>query len=74
MAGLLAAATPHLNALKAGAFAFGAVIGWNTYFINRYGKDVVIGDLAGSSRRLVEARYSRSSRQSPCCSRTTAWV
>src|SRR5262249_21775684 len=38
--------TTHLAAMEGGAFAFGAVIGWNAYFINRYRKDVVIGDLA----------------------------
>jgi hypothetical protein len=30
-----------------GAFLFGAVIGWNAYFVNRYRKaDVQLGDLA----------------------------
>jgi hypothetical protein len=33
-------------AQKWGAMGFGAVIGWFAYFINRYRKDVVIGDLA----------------------------
>ncbi|WP_083587301.1 hypothetical protein [Agrococcus sp. Marseille-P2731] len=28
-----------------GAFAFGAVIGWFIYFLNRYRKEVVLGDL-----------------------------
>lgn len=34
-------------ALHWGALGFGMVVGWNAYFINRYRKDVVIGDLAG---------------------------
>jgi hypothetical protein len=46
MAGPVAAAVTHQGALDVGAFAFGMVIGWNIYFINRYRKDVVIGDLA----------------------------
>jgi hypothetical protein len=46
MVAFLAAAVPHETALKWGAFAFGAVVGWNAYYINRYRKDVVIGDLA----------------------------
>jgi uncharacterized membrane protein YeaQ/YmgE (transglycosylase-associated protein family) len=46
MLGLLATAVPHETALKWGALAFGSVIGWNAYFINRYRKDVLIGDLA----------------------------
>jgi hypothetical protein len=46
MASPLVAATTHLVALEIGAFSFGAVLGWNAYFINRYRKDVVIGDLA----------------------------
>lgn len=29
-----------------GAFAFGLVIGWFTYFVNRYRKDVALGDVA----------------------------
>jgi hypothetical protein len=29
-----------------GAFGFGALIGWNVYYVNRYRKDVAIGDLA----------------------------
>jgi len=28
-----------------GAFAFGAVIGWFTYFVNRYRSEVVLGDV-----------------------------
>jgi hypothetical protein len=31
---------------RIGAAAFGAVIGWNAYFVNRYRQSVVIGDLA----------------------------
>lgn len=31
---------------KWGAFAFGVVVGWVLYFLNRYRKDVGIGDLA----------------------------
>lgn len=46
MAGVVAAATTHLAAMETGAFGFGAVLGWNAYFINRYRKDVLIGDLA----------------------------
>src|SRR2546430_17072246 len=46
MASPLLAATTHLFALEIGSFSFGAVLGWNAYFINRYRKDVVIGDLA----------------------------
>jgi hypothetical protein len=46
MASPLVAVTTHLVALEIGAFSFGAVLGWNAYFINRYRKDVVIGDLA----------------------------
>jgi hypothetical protein len=46
MAGVVAATTTHLFAMEIGAFGFGAVLGWNAYFINRYRKDVVIGDLA----------------------------
>jgi len=30
-----------------GAAGFGMVVGWNVYYVNRYRKDVVIGDLAG---------------------------
>jgi hypothetical protein len=44
--GTFVAAVAHETALKWGAFAFGSVIGWNIYFINRYRKDVVIGDLS----------------------------
>jgi len=29
-----------------GAFAFGLVIGWFTYFVNRYRSEVVLGDVA----------------------------
>lgn len=29
-----------------GAFAFGLVIGWFTYFVNRYRREVVLGDVA----------------------------
>jgi hypothetical protein len=43
---LIVAATTHLGAMEFGAFWFGAVLGWNAYFINRYRKDVLIGDLA----------------------------
>ena len=30
-----------------GAAGFGLVMGWNAYYINRYRKNVVVGDLAG---------------------------
>jgi len=46
MPGLIVAATTHLGIMEGGAFAFGMVVGWNAYFINRYRKDVVIGDLS----------------------------
>jgi hypothetical protein len=36
--------TPAIT--KIGAFCFGAVIGWYAYFLNRWRKDIVIGDLA----------------------------
>jgi len=26
---------------------FGAIVGWTAHFINRYRKDILIGDLAG---------------------------
>jgi hypothetical protein len=42
----IVAATQAPDVLKWGAFAFGALVGWNAYFINRYRKDVLIGDLA----------------------------
>ena len=29
-----------------GAFAFGLVIGWFTYFVNRYRKEVALADVA----------------------------
>lgn len=35
---------PDWQSISAGLF--GAVLGWNLYFINRYRKDVVLGDLA----------------------------
>jgi len=37
------ATTPAV--LEWGAFAFGVVIGWNAYFVNRYRKSVAVGDL-----------------------------
>src|SRR3954453_4069236 len=42
---LAAAATTAPPVLKIGALLFGAVVGWNAYFINRYRHTVVIGDL-----------------------------
>lgn len=43
-AALLLAGVPAMA--KAGALCFGLLIGWYAYFINRWRKDVVIGDLA----------------------------
>jgi hypothetical protein len=43
---LVLAATSAPMALKIGALLFGAVVGWNAYFINRYRQTIVIGDLA----------------------------
>lgn len=34
-----------MTLLEWGAFAFGAVIGWNTYFVNRHRSEVKIADL-----------------------------
>lgn len=40
---MLIAAAGAVGSLKWGAFAFGAVIGWNLYFINRYRQRDKIG-------------------------------
>lgn len=40
---MIVATAAHVGALKWGAFAFGSVIGWNLYFVNRYRKLESIG-------------------------------
>jgi hypothetical protein len=42
---LIFAATEATGVQKGGAFGFGALLGWSAYFLNRYRKEVVIGDL-----------------------------
>jgi len=48
--GMVMAQVQHAQSIwwvsKVGALCFGLLVGWSVYFVNRYRKDVVIGDLS----------------------------